>query len=282
MYFALAIVNLIVLSIFIGLILKSGTILGQKSIIDLLFSSSWLPSVGEFGLFPYIIGTLSVTALAMIIAVPVCILSAIYISEYASSRVRRIVSPIVDLLAGIPSVVYGLWGVLTIVPIVHTLGQMLGMATTGYSLLAGGVTLAIMVFPIIISISAEVFRAVPIEARETTLALGATKWEMVKHVILKSALPGIVAAVVFGFARAFGETMAVIMVVGNVARIPTSLFDPVYPIPALIANNYGEIMSIPLYDSALMFAALVLFAVVAAFTILAHFSLSRIKRRLAL
>jgi phosphate transport system permease protein len=281
MYFSLLLVNAIVLSIFIGLLVKSSGILGQQSITDLLFLSSWMPSNGQFGLFPYIIGTLSVTAIAMAIAIPVCILSAIYISEYASSRMRRMVSPVIDLLAGIPSVVYGLWGVLTIVPIVHSLAGAFGIASTGYSLLAGGITLAIMVFPIIISIAVEVFRAVPYEARETTMALGATKWETARHVVVKAALPGVVAAVVFGFARAFGETMAVIMVVGNVAKIPTSLFDPVYPIPALIANNYGEMMSIPSYDSALMFAALVLFVIVAAFTVLAHFSLSRIKRRLA-
>jgi phosphate transport system permease protein len=236
---------------------------------------------GDFGFFPFIIGTLEVTAIAMILAVPVCLLSAIYLSEYAHKRFRAFVRLVVDILAGIPSVIYGLCGVIAVVPLVRLLGQSLGSPTTGYSLLAGGIILAIMVAPVIISVALEVFRTIPQAARENSLSLGITTWEMIKHVILRSSLHGIIAAVVLGFARAFGETIAVLMVVGNVAKVPLSLFDPAYPLPALIANNYGEMMSIPMYDSALMFAALVLFVIVAAFTVLAHFSLSRIKRRLA-
>jgi len=253
--------------------------LARQSILDLLLSSSWHPLKGEFGFYPFIIGTLAATAMAMLLAIPVCLLSAIYLSEYAHRRVREFVRPVVDLLAGIPSVIYGFWGVIVVVPLVRALGQAVGSPTTGYSLLAGSIILAIMVFPIIISVSTDVLRSVPAEATEASLALGATKWETVKHVILRSALRGIMAAVVLGFARAFGETMAVLMVVGNVPKIPTSLFDPAYPLPALIANNYGEMMSIPLYDSALMFAALVLLLVVAGFNLAAHLILSRVERR---
>jgi len=122
---------------------------------------------------------------------------------------------------------------------------------------------------------------VPMEARATSLALGATRWQTAKHVLLRAALPGVFAAVVLAFSRAFGETMAVLMVVGNVPAVPRSLFDPAYPLPALIANNYGEMMSIPLYDAALMFAALVLLAVVIAFNILATFVLRGVERRIA-
>jgi len=279
MRLALALVNSLLVLLVLGLFAKSRPILARVSIVDLLLSSSWHPLRGEFGFFPFIVGTLAATAMAMILAIPVCLLSAIYLSEYAHRRVREFVRPVVDLLAGIPSVIYGFWGVIVVVPLVRALGQAVGSPTTGYSLLAGGIILAIMVFPIIISVSTDVLRSVPAEATEASLALGATKWETVKHVILRSALRGIMAAVVLGFARAFGETMAVLMVVGNVPKIPTSLFDPAYPLPALIANNYGEMMSIPLYDSALMLAALVLLLVVAGFNLAAHLILSRVERR---
>jgi len=279
MRLALALVNSLLVLLVLGLFAKSRPILARVSIVDLLLSSSWHPLKGEFGFYPFIIGTLAATAMAMILAIPVCLLSAIYLSEYAHRRVREFVRPVVDLLAGIPSVIYGFWGVIVVVPLVRTLGQAVGSPTTGYSLLAGGIILAIMVFPIIISVSTDVLRSVPAEATEASLALGATKWETVKHVILRSALRGIMAAIVLGFARAFGETMAVLMVVGNVPKVPTSLFDPAYPLPALIANNYGEMMSIPLYDSALMLAALVLLLVVAGFNLAAHLILSRVERR---
>jgi phosphate transport system permease protein len=279
MRLALALVNSLLVLLVLGLFAKSRPILARVSIVDLLLSSSWHPLRAEFGFFPFIVGTLAVTAMAMILAIPVCLLSAIYLSEYAHRRLRELVRPVVDLLAGIPSVIYGFWGVIVVVPLVRALGQAVGSPTTGYSLLAGGIILAIMVFPIIISVSTDVLRSVPAEATEASLALGATKWETVKHVILRSALRGIMAAIVLGFARAFGETMAVLMVVGNVPKIPTSLFDPAYPLPALIANNYGEMMSIPLYDSALMLAALVLLLVVAGFNLAAHLILSRVERR---
>jgi phosphate transport system permease protein len=218
----------------------------------------------------------------MLIAIPVCLLSAIYLSEYAPSKIRGILKPPIDILAGIPSVVYGLWGVLLIVPLIRQyLAPSVGATTTGYSLLAGGIVLAIMVFPIIISISEEVFRAVPFDVREASVALGATKWQTVKHVVMRKALPGVTAAVILGFSRAFGETMAVLMVMGNVAQIPSSLFDPAYSLPALIANNYGEMMSIPLYDSALLLAAFILFILMAFFSIAARIVLSRIERRSA-
>ncbi len=275
---ALALANSLVFLLALGLFMKARPILAREPVLGLLFSSSWHPLKGEFGFSPFILGTLAVTAIAMILAIPVCLLSAIYLSEYAHRRLRELVRPLIDILAGIPSVIYGFWGVIVIVPLVRVLGQAMGTPTTGYSLLAGGIILAIMVFPIIISVATEVLQTVPVEARETSLGLGATKWETVKHVVLRSARGGIIAAIVLGFARAFGETMAVLMVVGNVPKVPTSLFEPAYPLPALIANNYGEMMSIPLYDSALMLAALILLLVVAGFNLLAHLILLRIGR----
>ena len=179
---------------------------------------------------------------------------------------------------------------LTVVPFVEkavapTLDRRLGFIPlfradnpTGYGILAGGLVLAVMVFPIIISVAEEVIRAVPQGLREASLALGATRWQTVKHVVLRRGLPGVMAAVVLGFSRAFGETMAVLMVVGNVAQVPHSIFDAAYPLTALIANNYGEMMSIPLYDAALLGAALILLLVVLIFNVASRLVLLRLVR----
>lgn len=269
-------INGLAVLVFVGLLWKAGPILDTIPIKDLLFSTSWHPMKNQFGLFAFIIGTLAVTGLAMLIAIPVCLLASIYLSEYAGRRFRELARLIIDILAGIPSVIYGLCGVLVLVPFVGMLGEWAGVSTTGYSLLAGSLVLAVMVIPFIISISVEVLRMVSDPVRESAVALGATKWETVKYVVLKKAKRGLLAAVVLGFARAFGETMAVLMVVGNVAEVPSSIFDPAYPLPALIANNYGEVMSIPLYDAALMSAALILMLVVAIFSLTAHYTLLKI------
>lgn len=272
--------GLIVLLILVGLFLKAEPILADKPFFSLLFSSAWSPLKGNFGLFPFIMGTLWVTFVALIMAVPVSLLSAIYLSEYAPRFIREFTKPVIDLLAGLPSVIYGVWGVLLIVPFVsQILAPLFGAQSSGYSILAGGLVLAIMIFPTIISVCLEVFSSIPYEMRETSLSLGATKWETVRYVVLKKGLQGIIAAVVLGLSRAFGETMAVLMVVGNIPRVPKSVFDAGYPLPALIANNYGEMMSVPLYDSALMLAAGTLLLVVLFFNILARFILIRVERK---
>jgi phosphate transport system permease protein len=262
-----------------GLVAKSAHILSLKPLSTLLFSSNWNPLRGEFGFLPYMAGTLWVVAMAAIIAVPISILTAIYLSEYAGKRVKSLVNPFIDLLAGIPSVVYGVWGVLLIVPLVKNhVAPMFNVFSSGYSILAAGIVLAVMIFPVIINVTVEVLNMVPQEVREASLSLGATKWQTVKNVVLRRAMPGVVAANVLGISRAFGETMAVLMVAGNVALMPKSLLDPAYPLPALIANNYGEMLSIPLYDSALFFAALLLFAVVLFFNLVSRAVLARIEK----
>ncbi len=272
--------GLIGLLILVALIGKSRAILALKSFTGLVLGSGWHPLKGEFGFWPFLSGTLWVTLAAMVLAVPISILTAIYLSEYAPRRVRELAKPMIDLLAGIPSVVYGVWGVLIVVPFVgNVLAPAFGVASSGYSVLAAGIVLAVMVFPTIIHVSLEVFASVPADLRDASFALGATRWETVKHVVLRKGVQGIIAAVVLGLSRAFGETMAVLMVVGNVARSPRSPFDPAATLPSLLANNYGEMMSIPLYDSALMLAALVLFAVVLVFNIAARLFLVRIERR---
>jgi len=270
--------TLLVILIAVGLYFKSRPILSVQPLSKLLFSSSWHPLNGEFGLSSFLLGTLWVTGVAMIIAIPLCLLTSIYLAEYAPRRVRGIVKPMIDLLAGIPSVVYGLFGILLIVPLTKSIASAFGSTTNGYNVLSGGIVLAMMVFPVIIAISTEVIESVPYGMREASLALGSTKWQATKLVVSRGALPGLIAAIVLGFTRAFGETMAVLMVVGNVAKAPSSVFDPAYPLPALIANNYGEMMSVPLYGSALLFAALVLLVVVFLFSLVARTILLRVER----
>jgi phosphate transport system permease protein len=177
--------------------------------------------------------------------------------------------------------VYGVWGVLFVVPLIGDyIAPHFTEYSSGYSVLAGGIVLAIMIFPLIMSILAEVFGAVPKELREASLSLGATKWETIRFVVLKKSLAGIVAAVVLAISRAFGETIAVLMVCGNVTNVPHSIFDSGYPLPALIANNYGEMMSIPLYDSALLMASFILFVIIFLFNAISRIILARLEKRM--
>jgi phosphate transport system permease protein len=201
-------------------------------------------------------------------------------TEYASARVRRLFHPVVDLLSGIPPVIYGVWGTLTIVPFIgEKLAPNFVEFSTGYSVLAGGIVLAIMIIPLIISILLEVFSSIPKEMREASLSLGATKWQTVKKVIIRKSIPGIIAAIVLAISRAFGETIAVLMVCGNFTYMPKSVFDACYPLPALIANNYGEMMSVPSYEAALMLAAFLLFAIIVFFNAISRVILIQIDKR---
>jgi phosphate transport system permease protein len=280
--FTLASVSLLVL-IGVGLWCKSLPVLNKLSWGTLLTSSEWKPLKGLFGFFPFIMGTLWVTGIAIVIALPLCLLSSFYITEYAPNRIRRILVPFVNLLSGIPPVIFGVWGVLFIVPLIqdHIASHFVEFST-GYSVLAGGIVLAVMIFPLIVSIVCEVLNTIPRELKDASLALGATRWETIRKVSIRKATPGIVAAVVLAISRAFGETIAVLMVCGNNAAVPHSVFDPGYPLPALIANNYGEMLSIPMYDSALMFAALLLFIIIFLFNVISRIILARLERRLAI
>jgi phosphate transport system permease protein len=272
----------LILALLIGfiLVMKSMPILSSQSLATLLTASVWNPERGEFGFYTFIVGTFVVTGLTLLLACPVCLLTAVYLAEYAPHAIRGIVKPAVDVLAGIPSVIFGLWGILFVVPLIKTYAAMFaGINITGYSVLAGATVLSIMVSPILISISEEVIESVPLQLREASVALGATTWQTTKLVVLRRAMPGIVAAVVLAFGRAFGETMAVLMVVGNVPQVPLSILDPAYPIPALIANEYGEMLSIPYYESALLFAALILLIVISVFNILARITLAKLESR---
>lgn len=279
--FTLASVSLVII-IGVGLYYRSLPVLNNSSWGQLLSSSIWKPMKGLFGFYPFIMGTLWVTAISIIIALPLCLLTSFYLSEYAHTRVKRILIPFVNLLSGIPPVIFGVWGVLFIVPFVQNhIAPHFVEFSTGYSVLAGGLVLAVMIFPLIVSIVNEVLNTIPQELKDASLALGATKWETIKKVTIRKALPGIVAATVLAISRAFGETIAVLMVCGNNAVVPHSVFDAGYPLPALIANNYGEMMSIPLYDSALMFAALLLFIIILLFNVVSRIILNRLERNLA-
>ena len=186
--------------------------------------------------------------------------------------------PVIDILAGIPSVVYGVWGILVIVPFVsHTIAPLFGKQSSGYTLLTGALVLAVMIIPFILNVMIEVLKTVPEELTEVSLSLGATRWQTIKSVLLRKAFPGIISSLVFGLSRAFGETIAVLMVIGNVAKVPQSLLDPAYPLPALIANNYGEMLSVRGYDSALMLAALILFVIVMIFNLASRLAISRLE-----
>jgi len=263
-----------------GLYWKSAPILREQSIFHLLFSKEWKPFQHQFGFLTYIIGSLVVTGLALLMALPLSILSAVYISEFSPRGLKRILLPLIDLLSGIPPIIYGVWGVLTIVPFIQErLAPRFVPFASGYSALAGGVVLAVMIFPLLISILLEVFATVPSELKDASLSLGANEWETVKSVVLKKSIPGILAAAILAISRALGETIAVLMVCGNIAAIPHSIFDSVYPLPALIANNYGDMLSIPMYDAALMLAALILFAIIFLFNAVSRLVLYRLERR---
>ncbi|MDL2296423.1 phosphate ABC transporter permease subunit PstC [Bacteroidales bacterium OttesenSCG-928-B11] len=264
----------------IGLYWKAAPVFEGRALKELLFSANWKPLKGEFGFLPFVMGTLWVTGIAVLLALPVSLLAATFLTEYAKPFVKKYVFPALDILAALPSVVYGVWGTLIIVPwISEKLAPLFVEHSTGYSALAGGIVLGVMILPLLVSLFIELFSAVPNDLREASLGLGATKWQTTQKVVLKKTIPGMIAAVVLAISRAFGETIAVLMVCGNLAQVPHSLFDPVYPIPALIANNYGEMLSLPLYEAALMFAALILFVVVLLFNVASRMVLYRIEKK---
>ncbi len=269
---------------------RSKPILALTPLKDLLFSLSWHPTKGQFGLAGFIAGTLWVTVIAMIIAVPLSILTAIYLAEYAAKPLRGLLKPFIDLLAGISPVIYGVWGIIAIVPLVRDYFMpfltnhlkffpFVSENYTGFSALTAGIVLAIMIFPVLISVMEEVLHAVPFGIRESSLALGATQWQTIKGAVFKKAWPGIIAAIILGLSRAFGETMAVLMVAGcSLGQIPKSIFDAAYPLPALIATTYGEMMSIPLYDAAVLAAAFILLMITILFNMAGWGILLRMER----
>jgi phosphate transport system permease protein len=236
-------------------------------------SSAWDPVNGSFGAAPAVFGTIVSSILALLIATPLAVGVAVFLSEFAPSWIRQPVALFVDLLAAIPSVVYGLWGVLVLVPFIRAnvmpfvkdtldLGDfpLFTGAAYGPSMIAAGCILAIMVLPYISAVTREVLRAVPRSQREAALALGATRWEMIWGAVLPYARSGIVGGVILGLGRAIGETMAVTMVIGNRHELSVSLFQPGYTMASLIANEFAEATG-ALHVSALMAVGAGLFLV---------------------
>jgi phosphate transport system permease protein len=241
--------------------------------LDFLTSSTWDPVAEVFGAAPAIYGTLVTSLIALVLATPLAIGVAIFLSEFAPRRLRQPVAFLVDLLAAIPSIVYGLWGIFVLLPLLRShlipfLRDTLGLGATpffsgpayGPSMLAAGIILAIMVLPYISSVSREVLLAVPRSQREAALALGATKWETIWGAVLPYAKSGIIGGVILGLGRALGETMAVTLVIGNRHEIAASLIAPGYTMASLIANEFTE-ASKDIHLSALMAVGFVLFVV---------------------
>lgn len=258
---------------------------------NFLTSSAWDPVRGRFGAAPAIFGTLATSAIALILATPLAIGVAIFVSEFAPSWLRHPLAFLVDLLAAIPSVVYGLWGILVLIPAIRTylmpfVRDTLGLGSLpffsgpayGPSILAAGLILSIMVLPYISSISREVLLAVPRSQREAALALGATRWEMIWGAVLPFARSGIIGGVILGLARALGETMAVTMLIGNSQTISSSLFAPGSTMASLIANGFIE-ASGDLHLSALMAVGLTLFVITLIVNAVARWLVWRVGRR---
>jgi len=237
-------------------------------VFEFLFGTVWRPGINEFGILPMIVGSIYVTIGALLLSAPLGIACAIFLAEVAPYRVRGVVRGAVELLVGIPSVVYGLVGMVILVPLIRQIGG------SGYSVLAGIIVLTIMILPTVVSISEDSLRAVPVSYREGALALGANKWQTIWHVMLPAARSGIMAAVILAMGRAIGETMAMIMVIGNSILIPISPLDPAR---TLTGNIAVEIMYAGgLHESALFATGIVLFLLIMGLNSLAFVARRRV------
>ncbi len=256
--------------------------------LSFLTSSDWDPVQEKYGALPYVFGTVASSVLALAIAVPIALGISVFLSELSPAWTRNPLSFVVELLAAIPSVIFGLWGIFLLAPwlresVQPALAENLGWfalfkgVPRGFGMLAAGIILAIMILPTIAAVSRDVMRAVPRAYREGALALGATRWETVRVAVLPHATPGIVGAVILGLGRALGETMAVTMVIGNRAQISASLFAPAATMASVIANEYTEASS-DLYLAALSELGLLLFAVTIILNIAARLLVWRVSR----
>lgn len=267
--FALGVLGLTVL--LFGLLARESLPAIRKFGASFLVTQNWDPVAGEFGALPFIYGTLLSSFIAILIAVPFGVGSAVFINEFAPEWLKTPVSFLAELLAAIPSVIYGLWGIFVLIPVLRDYfmrpaASLLGWIPLfrgpvyGPSVLAAGVLLSIMIVPFILSVSREVLATIPQVQKEAVLSLGGTRWEMIRIVIGQHCIPGIFGATVIGLGRALGETMAVTMVIGNRHEIATSLFAPGYTMASLIANEFTEATG-DLHLSALMALGTVLFAI---------------------
>jgi len=243
-------------------------IMAKYGLKNFLLGQDWFPSEQSFGLLPMIVGSLLVTLGALVIGVPLGLASAIFLTEFSNRRLSRFLKPVIELLAGIPSVVYGFLGLMFLVPFIRK-----NFGGPGLSVLAASIILGIMILPTIISITIDAIRAVPDSYREGSIALGATRWQTVRMVVLPAARSGLVAGIILGMGRAIGETMAVIMVAGNAADLPGSLLAPVRPLTSNIALEMayasGE------HRQALFATGVILFVIIMILNFLANLAASR-------
>ena len=269
LFFAAYLVLAVVAGLFIVLLQRS---LPAVHAVGLrAFSMLWSPNDGQFGVLPFIYGTIVASLIALIVAGPIGIGASLFLAELAPRKLATPVAMLIELLAAVPSVVYGLWGLFVLAPLIRTqLGPALQHAfgflpifqgpIYGVGMLAGGLILAIMVVPTVAAISRDVFEAVPNDQREGMLALGATKWEMLTKAVLPYARSGVIGALVLGLGRALGEAMAVVMVIGNKPQIAASLFAPGYTMASVLANEFSEATG-KVYISMLIEIGLLLFLV---------------------
>jgi len=276
-FFVFALVAIIVLAMIVFSLFREGLpIFRQVSVKDFLFGREWYPTFDPpyFGIFSLIVGSFIVTIMATLIAVPLGVLAAIYISEIAPRSIKEVLKSVIELLAGLPSVVLGFFGMVVIAPILQNVFDL----PTGLNIVNASMILALMAIPTISSISEDALYAVPQEFKEASYALGATKFETIAKVILPAALSGVTTAVMLGMARAIGETMVVLMVAGGAAAIPESIFDSVRPMPASIAAEMGETPYRSLHYHALFATGMVLFFLTLTFNLIADYVSNKFKQ----
>lgn len=263
--FITAIFSIIIILLIFAFVFREGLPIFQDfGLLNFIFGMEWAPSDGQFGVFTMIIGSLCITLLALIMAVPLSLLCAIFMAEIAPSGMRKILKPVIETLAGIPSVVYGFFGLIVMVPIIRV-----QFGGTGFSMLSASIILTVMILPTIISVSEDALRSIPHEYKEASLALGATQWQTIKNVIFPASVPGIITAIILGMGRAVGETLAVIMVAGNVTQIPQSIMDPVRALTSNIALEMGYATG--LHYNALFGTAVVLFIMIMVLLVIANY-----------
>lgn len=266
--FAIALMAIIV-GFFVQLALMAAPVISSMGVAGFLFDNNWDVAHEIFGAWPLVVGTVITSVIALIIGVPVAVSAAIYITEFAPARLRSTLALLLDLLAAIPSVVYGLWGVFVLIPTLKPIERwvastfdfvpFIGGAVNGPNYFVAGLILAIMIIPIVSAISREVLSTVPLAEKEAALALGATRIEVIRLAVLPHSAAGIVSAVMLGLGRAIGETIAVTLVIGNAAIIGQSIFSQGYTLAAVVANEFGEAESGSVHSAALIAAGVVLF-----------------------
>ncbi len=264
---------MLVILIFIFLTKEGLSLFKAVSLKDFLLGHYWYPisEPSQFGILPLILGSLFVTMGATIISVPIGVASAVYIAEIAPPRMKEVLKSGIEILAAIPSVVIGFIGMTTLVPFVKNALNL----PTGLTAFSGSVMLAFMAMPTVVSIAEDALNAVPKKYKEAAFALGATHWQTIWRVVLRAASSGIVAAIMLGIGRVIGETMAVMMITGNAARIPTSLFQPVRTLTATIAAEMGETVQGSDHYHALFAIGIVLFVITFIINLIADFAVHR-------